>query len=72
MVQDNKNQLERLKLKKKCLELIGHEAEKLIIGSGGSPLPGKGTVYKGKSLKFLRLVVRSDKELSIGKLKLLI
>ena len=39
---------------------------------GLSPLPGMYTVYKGKKLKIFKTsVVRSDKELSIGKIEVI-
>jgi len=74
LVQDNKRSTRAPKIKKEMLRINwSWEAEKINNWVRGlSPLPGMYTVYKGKKLKIFKTsVVRSDTELSIGKIEVI-
>ena len=74
LVQDNKKSTRAPKIKKEMLRINwSWEAEKINNWVRGlSPLPGMYTVYKGKKLKIFKTsVVRSDTELSIGKIEVI-
>ena len=72
LVQDNKKSTRAPKIKKEMLRINwSWEAEKIKNWVRGlSPFPGMYTVYKGKKLKIFKTnVLRSDTDLSIGKIE---
>ena len=72
LVQDNKKSTKAPKIKKEMLRINwSWEAEKIKNWVRGlSPFPGMYTVYKGKKLKIFKTnVLRSDTDLSIGKIE---
>ncbi len=74
LIQDNKKSTRAPKIKKEMLRINwSWEAEKIKNWVRGlSPFPGMYTVYKGKKLKIFKTnVVRSDTELSKGKIEVI-